>query len=183
MQAQPENVHRRLEQVRRGSFDKRRKRTVGRDEIPVPIDDEGRKWPVSVEHVLDRVAHGTHLRGVELMLPVGRRVTCGQEQVVALAERHVESLGQAEHHLRAWARAAGFDETQVSRRDVSLQRKLELTDSTATAPLAEHHPDRRPIAGDRHTSIVGRPVSWAITSEVMDKASTSHALWPEPGRR
>jgi hypothetical protein len=117
----------------------------------VPIDDEGRKWFVSVKHVLDRVAHGTHLRGVELTLPIGRRVACGQEQVVALAERHVESLGEVEHHRRARARAAGFDEAHVSRRDVSLQSKLELTESTATAPLAEHQPDRRPIAGDRHT--------------------------------
>jgi hypothetical protein len=173
MQTQPKHVDRRLEQVCRGSFDERRKRTIGRHESPVPIDDERREGLVPAQHLLDRVAHGTHLGGVELTLPVGRRVACGQEQVVALAERHVEALGEVEHHLRARARAAGFDEAQVSRRDVRLQRKLELTEPTAAAPLTEHHPDRRPTDSDGHASIVSRQLESAITSEVIDTAHVS----------
>jgi epsilon-lactone hydrolase len=170
VQTQPEHVDRRFEQMCRGSSDERRKRTVGRHETPVPIDDERRIRLVPTQHLLDRVAYGTHPGGVELTLPVGRRVARGQEQLVSLAERHVESLGQMEDHPRAWARAAGFDEAQVSRRDVRLQRKLELTEPTATAPLTEHHPDRRPADTDGHASIVGRPSNWAITSEVIDTA-------------
>jgi hypothetical protein len=173
MQTQPEHVDRRFEQVCGGSFEERRKRTVGRHETPVPIDDERWIRLVSAQHLLDRVAHGTHLGGAEVALPVGRRVARGQEQVVALAERDVESLGQMEHHLRARPRAARFEEAQVSRGDVRLPRKLELTEPTAMAPVTEHRPDRRPSDGDRHTSIVSWQLESAITSEVIDTAHTS----------
>jgi hypothetical protein len=69
----------------------------------------------------------------------------------------------------------------VSRRDVRFQRKLELSEPTATTPLTEHRPDGRSSDSDRHSSIVNRPLNWATTSEVIDTAHSSHAGCPEPG--
>jgi hypothetical protein len=108
----------------------------------VPIDHERRIRLVPSQHLLDRFAHRTHLGNIELALRVGRRVARGQEQVVALAERNLEPLGQMEQQLRARARAAGLDEAQMARRDVRLQRELELTEPAAPAATlaASHRP-------------------------------------------
>jgi hypothetical protein len=56
------------------------------------------------------------------------------------------------------ARLALFTELEVPRRDVRLQRKLELAEPATPAPLSEHRTDRRPAGGDRHASMVSRPL-------------------------
>jgi hypothetical protein len=89
-----------------------------------------------------------------------------------------------EHHLRARARAAGLDEAQVPRRDVRLQRKLELSEPSAPAPLSQHRTDRRPTGSDHHVSIVNRLLAYAITSEVIDTANTAlHPGQEDPSRK
>ena len=50
----------------------------------------------------------------------------GEQQLVAVAQGHVELLGEVQHHLGAGPRPPGLDEAQVPRGDVGLERQVEL---------------------------------------------------------
>src|SRR5262249_29377069 len=69
---------------------------------------------------------------------------------VPVAKRHLEPLGQVQHHLGARARAAGLDEAQVTRGDARLERELELAEAPPLPPLPEHRAHRRPLGGHGH---------------------------------
>ena len=81
------------------------------------VDHERRVRLVAAEDLVDRVAHRAHLGRVEIALRKPRRVAGGEQQVVAVAERHLQLLGEVQHHLGARSRPAGLDEAQVPRRD------------------------------------------------------------------
>jgi hypothetical protein len=95
------------------------------------------------QHLADGRADGLHPLVVHLALGVGGRVAGRQEQVVALAQRDLEPLGEPDHHVAARLRAAGLHEAQVTRRDVGLERELELAEPPAGPPLAQQSPDGR----------------------------------------
>ena len=88
-----------------------------------------------VERVLDRPEL------LERPLRVDRRVAGGEQHPVALAQRHVELLGQVQDHLLARARAAGLEEAQVARGDAGLEREVELAEAALGAPGLEEWPD------------------------------------------
>ena len=90
-----------------------------------------------LQHQPDRFARGLQCGIVELAFTVDRRDAGGREQAVALAQRHVEPIGQTQHHLAAGHRAAGLDEAQVARRHVGVTRQVELTQAPPLAPLAQ----------------------------------------------
>ena len=69
-----------------------------------PIDDHGRVRLVPGEDHVEGASDRVHLGVVEGALAVHRRVAGGHEQRVALAQRHVEVLGEVQHELRL-----GFD--------------------------------------------------------------------------
>ena len=126
VQAQPHDVHGRLEQVRGHAVGEEADGAVGGHEPPVAIDDERRVGLVAAEDPVERVAHGPHLRLVEPALRERGRVAGREQQRVALAQRHLELLGEPQHHLGARARAARLDEAEVPRRHARLQREVEL---------------------------------------------------------
>jgi hypothetical protein len=121
-----QDVDRRLHQVGRDVGDQQRHARVGREHLPRPVDDHRRERRVRVQDALNRFAHGLHLRVVERVLAVPRRVAGGEQQLVALAQRHLQVLGQLQHHLGRRPRPAGLDERDVTRGNAGLQGEVEL---------------------------------------------------------
>jgi hypothetical protein len=88
------------------------------------------------QHALERVAHGRHLRRVDRPLLVRGREAGGQQQVVAVAQRHVELVGEVQHHLAARLRTARLQEAEVAGRDAGLERQVELAQPPPPSPVA-----------------------------------------------
>jgi hypothetical protein len=59
------------------------------------------------------------------------------QQDVALAERDLEFVGEIQKHLAARLCATVLEVTEVTRRDVGRERKVELAASAAFAPLVQ----------------------------------------------
>ena len=66
-----------------------------------------------------------------------RREARRHQQHVALAQRHVQPLGQMQDHVAARLGAAQLHKAQVLGGDVRLQRQVELGQAPALAPLAQ----------------------------------------------
>ena len=92
---------------------------------------------MALDHQLHRLAGGRQRRVVKFALRKHRREPGGGQQDVALAQRHLELLGQVQHHLATGLRAAGFQKAQMPRGDVALQCQVELADVPPLAPFAQ----------------------------------------------
>ena len=66
------------------------------------VDRDGRAGIVAVEHDLNGVTDRRHLGVVERALLEDGGIAGGQQQPVALAQRHFQLLGEVQHQL--WAR-------------------------------------------------------------------------------
>jgi hypothetical protein len=66
---------------------------------------------------------------------------------ILLTERHLQPLGEAQHHLPARSRAAGLDEAQMPRRDLGLEGEIELAHAPPLAPAAQMMSDRTDFLG------------------------------------
>jgi len=148
MQAEPQHVDRRREQRRIGAGDQRRDRAVRGDHAPVTVDGKRGKRLVRSQDTVERGAHWLKLGRVELVLTEHGRVTRGQQQGVALSQRHLEAFGQVQDHVGAGSGAAGLDEAQVTRGHARFHGEIELAESATVAPVAQQRPDSR-SAGDR----------------------------------
>ena len=115
VQGDPEDVDGLRQQLGCDAVSQRRHAAVGGDHGPVLVDDQRRVGLVPAEHEPYRLAHGFHLDVVESPLPVHRRIPGREQQLVALAQGHLEALGEVEHHLRARSRPAVLDEADVAR--------------------------------------------------------------------
>jgi len=145
VQAQAQHVDRRLQQLGRGAFHQQRHQRVVRDQVPVAVHCQRRKGLVAFQYQVDGAARGGHRGVVERALPVHRREAGGHQQRVALAQRHFQPLGQAQHHFAAGRGAAGFDVAQVAGRDLGLLRQVELAQAAVGAPVPQVRAER--IAG------------------------------------
>ena len=157
MQAGAQHVDRRLEQFRR------RHRRSGAPPRGCAATSSHRRstriagygsWPTSTRSIA--VAHGLQLGRVELGRVVRRREAGRDQQRVARPQRHVEVLGEVEHHLAARTGTAGLDEAQVARRDPGIRGEIELAQPAARAPVAEQRPDRRASTHDPRHGTDGR---------------------------
>src|SRR5205823_12951040 len=73
--------------------------TLFRSQLPVTVDDDRGVRLVACEDELDGTAHGLHLGVLEGELAVSRRIARSEQQLVALAQRDVELLGErSEEH-------------------------------------------------------------------------------------
>ena len=97
---------------------------------------------MSLEHEIDRLARRLQRRILERALRKHRRVAGRDQQHVALAQRHVELLGEPQHHLARGLRAPGFEEAQMLGGDLGLEREIELAQAAALAPFAQVIADR-----------------------------------------
>lgn len=89
------------------------------------------------EDVTYRGANRAELWGIQARLRVHRRVPAGQHELIPLAQRHFELLGEVQNHFATRRGPAGLHETEVSARDLRLQRKLQLSQSPTFAPLTQ----------------------------------------------
>jgi hypothetical protein len=101
----------------------------------MPVDRQRRIGLVALEHEIDDPARGLERGIVERSLREHRRIARGGEQDVALAKRHLEPLGETQHHLARGLRTPGFDEAQMPRRDLGIDREVELAHAPALAPF------------------------------------------------
>ena len=132
------------------------------------FDDHRRVRRVAGEDLLQRGAHGRHLLGVERRLAVRGRVARGQQQRVALAQRHVEVLGEVQHQLAARLGAARLDEAEVARGHGGVERHVELAQPAAAAPVAQQVPDAgEGRHGGGHATTVAPAGRRSLTWEVM----------------
>ena len=113
------------------------------------VHGERRIRLVAAQHGFDRMARGIQLRIRKRPFAEQRREAGRDEQRIALAQRHVEPLGEMQHHLAAGLRAARFDEAQVARGDVRVERERHLAQSPALPPRAQQRADARRAAGGR----------------------------------
>jgi hypothetical protein len=80
--------------------EERIRRGVGRDDVPVPVHHHCREGFVSGEHAAERRAHLCGLCAVQARLTVEGLVAGGEQELVALADGHVQRACQPQHHLR-----------------------------------------------------------------------------------
>ena len=137
MKQKARDVDGRREQRGRGPVGHDGERGVRRDEIPATVDDHRRIGHVPCEHALERGADRREPRIVEARLRIGRRVAGGQQQRVALAQRHLERLGEADDHRSARQRPSALDEAHVALGGPGAQRQLELADPPPLPPAAQ----------------------------------------------
>jgi len=97
----------------------------------VAIDGHGRVGLVAGEYAVEGLPHRPHAGLVEIALAVGRRVPGREQELVAVAQRDREMLGEVQDHLCARPRTARLDKAQVPRRHLRLEREVEL----AQAPV------------------------------------------------
>jgi hypothetical protein len=160
VQAQPQHVGRRREQLVGHALGQQRHAAVARHEVPRPVDDHGRVGLVGGEHEVQRPADGGHVGVVEAAPPVDRGEAGRQQQIVALAQRDLELLGEVQDHLAAGAGPPGLDEAQVTRGHARVAGQVQLAEPPAQPPVAQQFADggaggdagHVPDASDERTS-------------------------------
>ena len=144
MQADPQRVDRRFEQGRGDAVGEDGEGgRVGGHEIPAPVDDDGGKGLVAAEEPVEGIAHRGHLLRVERRGGVHRRVAGGEQQAVALAERHVEAIGEVQHELAARLRTPGLHEAEVAGGHLGFNGEVELAEASPLSPVAQQRSDGR----------------------------------------
>jgi hypothetical protein len=112
---------------------------------------------VAVEHAFQRVADGLELGLGQAAFGIGGREAAGQQQRVAVAQRHVQVLGQAQDHLAGRPGPAGLDEAQVPGRHVRRDGEVELAEPAALPPLADQVTGVHPGEPSRFSSAFALP--------------------------
>ena len=152
MNSQAEHVDRWLEELRVDTVPKKRRGSIGLDQVPEPVDDQSRVRLVRFEQPLQRLAKRPHHRSVVGLVQVGRREAAREQQPIALGDRQVEALGEMDQQLAARARAAGLDEAEVLGREARVERELELAEPAAATPEPDQLADglRLPFRRNAH---------------------------------
>ena len=163
MQTHSEDVQRWAEQMIWQPCDQRARGSIAEDHIPAAVDDDTRIRIMRVEQALQCGVDPNHGRGIERRLRITRGVSRGQQQRVALAQRHVEAIGQRQHQLGRGPGPSGLDEAEMAgdtptsnARSIWLRRRR-VRHSRTNGPTAVAGMERTYGASDRHT----------MTSEVM----------------
>jgi len=123
-------------------FDEPRGAAVRFQDRPVAIDDDRRIRLLLAQHEVERAPRLLERRRVEIRRAIHGRVAGGHQQLVAIAQRHVEHAREDEHHFAARLRTAGLDEAHVPRRHARFARKIELAHAAPRAPLAQQTSER-----------------------------------------
>ncbi len=101
------------------------------------VDGNGGKGLLLGEHIADGARDLGKLRRSELGLAPCGGVAGRQQQGIVLAQRHVERLGEAQHHLPARVRAGKLQKAQMALGDTGASGELELRQSPVLAPPAQ----------------------------------------------
>ena len=110
---------------------------VGGDEVPLGVDDDGGEV-VFGDHELDELVEVVGVGLVEWGVAVVGCIAGGEQDGIAVAQRHIEVLAQVQDHFGARLGAARFDVAEVFGGHVGAGGEIELTVSSLTAPVAQH---------------------------------------------
>ena len=121
LEADAEDVDRRVQQSRVDGRDERCYGGVCRDQVPVTVEDDSWIRLVTLQNPLQRFADRSEFRCSERVLRECGSMTSGKQQAVTFTKRNVESLAKAQQHVSPWLGAAGLDETQMARRYARIQ--------------------------------------------------------------
>ncbi len=110
------------------------------------IDDHHRERLVVGGHGVD----GGPERALQQCVDAGLGIAGGEpgrsQELVAVAQRHIEGLGQRQHHLDARPRPGRLEEAEVASRHLGGERQVELAHPPLTAPVLEQRRED-PFAG------------------------------------
>jgi hypothetical protein len=129
--------------------------------VPVAVEHEGRIRLLLAQDEVECAPDLGQRRSVEPRRPVDGRVAGGREQIVAVAQRHVERTRQQQDHFPARLRPTRLDEAEVPRRHARLDREVELAQPPARPPVAQQRAEA-PLTDDLgvfHAGTLHRP--WA----------------------
>jgi len=107
--------------------------------VPMPVQDE---YGIGLKLRHEKL-HGTarrlclrciEIRCVEIGVTIKRSVARCQQQCIALAQRNLKGLGETDDHLPARLCAARLNATEMTRRDIGIERKVQLADVANSAP-------------------------------------------------
>ena len=90
----------------------------------MPVAEDGRVGRVTVHHVLQHGAERAQRFGVQRGGWKDRRKAGGLQQGILAGERQDEPVRELQHHRAARPCAAGFEEGEVARRDIAVQREV-----------------------------------------------------------
>jgi len=152
VQRHAQHVHGRPHQLGGDSRREQRHGAVGAEHLPGAVDHHGRVGVVPLEDQVDRLAHWCHLGVLQVVLLERRGVSGREQQLVAVAQRHLEPFGELEHHVRARPRPAGLHEAEVTGRHARLERQIELAQAAPLAPVAQQRADARYRSGGGHAT-------------------------------
>ena len=141
VQAEPQDIDRRLEQLWRHAGQQRRYDTVGGDQRPVAVDRQRGERFVPGQHPVDRRSRHSQRGVIEIALGVGRSESRREQHRVSFAQRHLQPLRQPQHHLPARPCLPGLDKAEVTRRDLRLERQRELAQPAPLPPFPQQIPD------------------------------------------
>lgn len=116
-----------------------------------------------------------------------------RQQLVAVAQRDLELIGEVQHHLPARLRAARLDEGQVAGRHAGHRGQVELAETAAGAPQLQQLADAGQRGRDDATMRPCRPrppskpPSGATSTpgprpDDAVRAELSQAIWADDGR-
>jgi hypothetical protein len=92
---------------------------------------------VRPQYEVDRLSRRLQRGIIERPLGKRRREASSDQQYVAFSQGHSQSLRQLQDHIARGRGAAGFNKTQVTRRDLGIDRKVELAQMAALPPFAQ----------------------------------------------
>ena len=156
-----EHVGRRRQQRGVDAFVEQVERPVGGDEDAVGPHDHRRVRQMTVENRVQRLANRAERLVVERRLRERRGEAGSEEQLVALPQRELHRLRQAQHHAAPRSGAALFDEAHVPLGRARPQREIQLAQPAGRAPAPQlarepgHHPMIIAHPGPRCHSLQG----------------------------
>jgi hypothetical protein len=156
MEADPDHVDRRLEQLR-GDLDARGQGEhggVGGDHVPDAIDRDRRIGLVAREDLVQRVSHRGEIGVVQGPLRIGRGVARREQQPIPLPKWDPELIHDPQQRLAARQGAARLDKAQMAGRDPGVEGEPELGQVPALTPPPQDRSDLRLGWSLRHR---GRP--------------------------
>src|SRR5262245_66360276 len=92
---------------------------------------------MTADYLIYRRTRGLERGVVEPTQSEYRSIARRNQEHVALAEWDLEALAKMQHHLARGLRLAGFEKTQVSCRNLCIERQIELGLASTLAPFAD----------------------------------------------
>lgn len=167
MQTDADHIDRRFQQLRCATGQQLINGSVGVDDVPVLIQQQRGVRQVGVEESAQAVHHHRDRHVVQLTILIARCVAAGQQESIAIPQRHIQVVGEVHDHLRCRVRLAGLHPAEVPGGDPRSVGQLLLTEPAPFAPGPQQRTDRRGFDCNAHVRESRGRVQVAMTCEVM----------------